>query len=43
MLGLAVLIGVVESMMARFRMTFVPRFLVAACMLSAFGVVLLLR
>lgn len=42
-LGLAVLIGVVESMMARFRMTFVPRFLVAACMLSAFGVVLLLR
>ncbi len=43
MLGLAVVIGVVESMMARFRMVFVPTFLVAACLLSAFGVVLLLR
>ena len=43
MLGLAVVIGVVESVMARFRMTFVPTFLVAACLLSAFGVVLLLR
>ena len=43
MLGLAVLIGVVESMMARFRMVFVPTFLVAACLLSAFGVILLLR
>jgi formate hydrogenlyase subunit 4 len=43
MLGLAVLIGMVESMMARFRMVFVPTFLVAACLLSAFGVILLLR
>lgn len=43
MLGLAVAVGVVESMMARFRMVFVPTFLVAACMLSAFGVILLLR
>lgn len=43
MLGLAVLIGIVESMMARFRMVFVPTFLVAACLLSAFGVILLLR
>lgn len=43
MLGLAVVIGVVESMMARFRMVFVPTFLVAACLLSAFGVILLLR
>jgi formate hydrogenlyase subunit 4 len=43
MLGLAVLIGLVESMMARFRMVFVPTFLVAACLLSAFGVILLLR
>ena len=40
---LAVVIGVVESVMARFRMVFVPTFLVAACMLSAFGVILLLR
>ena len=43
MLGVAVVVGVVESMMARFRMVFVPTFLVAACMLSAFGVILLLR
>jgi formate hydrogenlyase subunit 4 len=43
MLGLAVVIGVVESVMARLRMVFVPTFLVAACLLSAFGVVLLLR
>jgi formate hydrogenlyase subunit 4 len=43
MLGVAVAVGVVESVMARFRMVFVPTFLVAACLLSAFGVVLLLR
>lgn len=43
MLLIAVLIGVVESVMARFRMTFVPTFLVAACLLSAFGAILLLR
>lgn len=43
MLALAVVVGVVESMMARFRMVFIPTFLVAACLLSAFGVILLLR
>ena len=43
MLALAILIGVVESVMARFRLVFVPTFLVAACLLSAFGIVLLLR
>ncbi len=43
MLALSVIIGVIESVMARFRMTFVPTFLVAAGLLSAFGVVLLLR
>jgi len=43
MLAMAVVIGVVESVMARFRMVFVPTFLVAACLLSAFGVILLLR
>lgn len=43
MLVLAVLVGVMESIMARFRMPFVPTFLVAAGLLSAFGVVLLLR
>jgi formate hydrogenlyase subunit 4 len=43
MLALAMVIGVVESVMARFRLVFVPTFLVAACLLSAFGIVLLLR
>ena len=43
MLGLAVAVGMVESAMARLRMVAVPAFLVAACLLSAFGVVLLLR
>ncbi len=42
-LALAVLIGVVESVLARFRLIAIPAFLVAACLLSAFGVVLLLR
>ena len=40
---IAFLIGIVESVMARFRMVFIPTFLVAACLLSAFGVILLLR
>jgi formate hydrogenlyase subunit 4 len=43
MLGVAVAVGVVESVMARFRMMFVPTSLLAACLLSAFGVILLLR
>lgn len=43
MLIVAVVIGVVESTMARLRLTHVPILLVAACLLSAFGVVLLLR
>ncbi|MBI1903200.1 MAG: NADH-quinone oxidoreductase subunit H [Planctomycetia bacterium] len=43
MLGVAVAVGVVESTMARLRLTQVPVLLVAACLLSAFGVVLLLR
>ena len=42
-LVIAVVIGVVESMMARFKMILVPTVLVAACLLSAFGVILLLR
>src|SRR5262245_47230684 len=42
-LGLAVVIGVVESVMARLRLVHVPRLLVAACLLSAFGVLLLVR
>src|SRR5262249_32852213 len=40
---LAVLIGVVESVVARLRLMHVPRLLVAASLLSAFGIVLLVR
>jgi formate hydrogenlyase subunit 4 len=43
MLVLAALIGVVESTMARLRLTHVPLLLVSACVLSAFGLVLLVR
>jgi formate hydrogenlyase subunit 4 len=43
MLLLAVVIGVVESVMARLRLLQVPSLLVTACVLSAFGVVLLAR
>src|SRR5262249_52371489 len=43
MLVVAVVIGVVESTMARLRLTHVPVLLVAACLLSAFGILLLVR
>jgi formate hydrogenlyase subunit 4 len=43
MLVVAVCIGVLESTMARLRLTHVPVLLVAACLLSAFGVILLVR
>lgn len=43
MLVVAVAVGVVESTMARLRMTHVPILLVAACLLSAFGVILVVR
>ena len=39
----AVVIGVVESTVARLRMTQVPILLIAACLLSGFGIVLLVR
>lgn len=39
----AVAVGVVESSMARLRMSRVPQFLVAAAALAVFGVILLLR
>jgi formate hydrogenlyase subunit 4 len=42
-LGLAVIVGVVESVMARLRMRHVPHLLIAACLLSGFGFVLLVR
>jgi len=43
MLGLAIVIGVVESVMARLRMRNVPSLLIGACLLSAFGILLLAR
>lgn len=43
MIGLSIGIGVVESVMARLRMRQVPNLLVGACLLSAFGIVLLAR
>jgi formate hydrogenlyase subunit 4 len=43
MLAIAVLIGIVESTMARLRLTQVPVLLVAACLLSAFSVILVVR
>ena len=43
MLAVAVGIGVVESTMARVRLTHIPTLLVTACLLSAFGILLLVR
>ena len=43
MVAVAVLIGIVESTMARLRLTHVPVLLVAACLLPAFGILLLVR
>jgi len=43
LLGLAAVVGVVESVMARLQMRHVPMLLVAACLLCGFGFVLLLR
>ncbi len=43
MLGLAVLIGVTESVMARLRLLQVPVLLVASCLLSGFGIILVAR
>src|SRR5205085_7042943 len=41
LLALMVLVGVVESVMARLRLIHVPRLLVAACVLAAFALILL--
>lgn len=43
MIAIAIAIGVVESTVARLRMTHVSTFLLAACLLCALGVVLLVR
>ena len=42
-LAIAIVIGVIESTMARLRLTHIPSLLVAACLLSVFGLVLLVR
>lgn len=42
-LAVAVVVGAVESSMARLRLTHVPILLVAACLLSAFAVILVVR
>jgi len=41
--AVAVLVGIVEGVMARLRMDRIPQFLVAASALAGFGVILLLR
>jgi formate hydrogenlyase subunit 4 len=41
--AVALAIGAVEASMARLRLSHVPRLLIAACLLSAFGLVLLVR
>jgi formate hydrogenlyase subunit 4 len=43
MLLLVILIGIVESVMARLRLTQIPSLLVTACLLSAFGIILMAR
>ena len=43
MLGLAVVIGVVESVMARLQMRHVPYLLIAAMLFCGFGFILLVR
>ena len=39
--GVAVVVGVVESAMARLRLTRVPQFLIGACVVAAVGVLVL--
>ncbi len=41
--AVSIAIGVVESVMARLRLVHVPSLLIAACLLSGFGIVLLAR
>jgi formate hydrogenlyase subunit 4 len=39
----SVIVGIVESSMARLRLVHIPTLLVGACLLSAFGVILAMR
>jgi formate hydrogenlyase subunit 4 len=43
MVGFAAAIGIVESIMARLQLRHVPTLLVAACLMSGFGIILLAR
>ncbi len=43
LLVLAIAIGVIESVMARLRLVQIPSLLLAACLMSAFGALLLVR
>jgi len=43
MLLVAVAVGIVESSVARLRMTQIPVLLIAACLLSGFGILLMMR
>jgi formate hydrogenlyase subunit 4 len=40
MLAVAVVVGVVESVMARLRLPVIPKLLIGACVLSAFSFIL---
>jgi formate hydrogenlyase subunit 4 len=42
-LGLAVIVGVIESLMARLRLPHVPALLLSACLLCGLALVLLVR
>ena len=39
-IGVAVAVGIVESVMARLRLTAIPKLLIGACVMSAFGLIL---
>ena len=43
LIGLAALVGVVESVMARLQMKHVPYLLISALLFCAFGFILLIR
>ncbi|MBI2376441.1 MAG: NADH-quinone oxidoreductase subunit H [Deltaproteobacteria bacterium] len=43
MLAIAVVIGVIESVIARARLTQIPKLLVGACVLSSFGIAMMAR
>jgi hypothetical protein len=42
-LGVAVGVGAIESVMARLRLTAIPKLLIGACVLSAFSLILVVN